>query len=362
MRTREEALNYPRRDLRLAACPDCGFVYNAIFDHTVHEYSAKYEETQGFSPTFNAFARDLARRAVEKYDVRNKTVLEIGCGKGEFLVLLCELGPNRGIGLDPGYDPARTESEAASRIEFIRDFYGPAYRHLTADFVVCRHTLEHIAPVAGFMRDLRDTIDRQRSTLFFELPDVLRVLTEGAFWDIYYEHCTYFTCGSLARLFRATKFDVTDLTLEYDGQYIILGAVPTEAPTEPRLPLENDQAELTRAIDAFPRVVQRVIGHWRQTVENALRAHKRVLVCGSGSKGVSFLTTLGITEGIEHVVDINPHKHGRFMPATGQEIISPERAAMLKPDLVIVMNPIYVPEITRQLASLGVIGAEVVAV
>ena len=38
-----------------------------------------------------------------------------------------------------------------------------------------------------------------------------RVLEEGAFWDIYYEHCSYFTLGSHARLFRRAGLDVTDL-------------------------------------------------------------------------------------------------------------------------------------------------------
>jgi hypothetical protein len=31
------------------------------------------------------------------------------------------------------------------------------------------------------------------SPVLFELPDVLRVLEEVAFWDVYYEHCSYFT-------------------------------------------------------------------------------------------------------------------------------------------------------------------------
>jgi hypothetical protein len=60
MPTREMALNYRRRDLRLGFCSWCGFISNTSFDPSVHEYGVSCEETQGFSPTFNAFARDLA--------------------------------------------------------------------------------------------------------------------------------------------------------------------------------------------------------------------------------------------------------------------------------------------------------------
>ena len=86
MPTRERALNYPRRDLKLGFCPKCGFIANTVFDPTVHEYSSSCEESQGFSPTFNAFSRSLAKRWVEDYDLKGKSILEIGCGKGEFLV------------------------------------------------------------------------------------------------------------------------------------------------------------------------------------------------------------------------------------------------------------------------------------
>ena len=54
------------------------------FDPSVHEYSTSCEESQGFSPTFNAFARDLARRWVQQYGLAGRSVLEIGCGWGSF--------------------------------------------------------------------------------------------------------------------------------------------------------------------------------------------------------------------------------------------------------------------------------------
>jgi C-methyltransferase C-terminal domain len=52
-------------------------------------------------------------------------------------------------------------------------------------------------------------------------------------------------------------------------------------------------------------------------------------------------------------VDINPHKHGRFMPGTGQEIVAPEFLVGYGPTDVLVMNPIYTEEIRQNLARLG---------
>ncbi len=355
MPSRDVALAYPTGDLALGFCPTCGFLFNTRFDPTVHEYSPDYEETQGFSPTFNTFARRLADGLIEKHDLRGKTALEIGCGKGEFLALLCQLGDMRGVGIDPGYRPERTPADAAARVEFIRDFYGPKYVGLTADFICCRHTLEHIAPTGSFLRDIRTTIGDRRDTLvWFELPDVYRVLREGAFWDIYYEHCTYFTLGSLARLFRRSSFDVTELETVYDDQYLLVTARPADGPTAPRLPEEDDLAAVTEAVDRFGEVCSSIIARWRGLISELAGRGEKVVAWGSGSKGVSFLTTLKFRDEIEYVVDINPHRQGHYMPGTGQRIVAPEFLAEYRPAHVIVMNPIYCDEIRGDLDRVGV--------
>ena len=254
MPTRERALNYPRRDLKLGFCPVCGFVANIIFDPAVHEYSTSCEESQGCSPTFNAFARSLAKRWVEQYNLKGKSVLEIGCGKGEFLVQMVEEGMAKGIGIDPAFVPERLKISEPSRFEFIQDLYSEKYAHLQADVICCRHTLEHIAPTAHFMQMIRRTIGDRRDTLIlFELPDVFRVLTEAAFWDIYYEHCSYFTTGSLARLFRQTGFDLLELDLEYDRQYIVIAGTPASSQDEGSFSPEDDLEAVTNEVARFPQ-------------------------------------------------------------------------------------------------------------
>lgn len=353
--TREEAETFPRGDLRLGFCSRCGFITNTAFKASVQDYSLAYEETQGFSPRFQEFMRDLAIRLVDRHDLRDRNLLEIGCGKGEFLLLMCELGPNHGVGIDPSFVEDRIESEAATRIRFIKDLYSERYAHLAGDFVICRHTLEHIQQTGDFLRLLRRSIGERRDVvLFFELPETMRVLREVAFWDLYYEHCSYFTSGSLARLFRLAGFEVTEIDLDYDDQYILLEARPVDAGVGTPFQLEEKPEEVVEAIDHFRIAFSRTIDSWRRDLRELHAKGGRAVVWGSGSKGVSFLTTLEIHDEIELVVDVNPYKHGKYMAGTGQMIVAPEQLAAYQPDLVIAMNPIYLEEIRADLARMEI--------
>ena len=86
-------------------------------------------------------------------------------------------------------------------------------------------TLEHIPDTANFIRMVRDSLgDSPNTCVFFQVPDVLRVLEEEAFWDIYYEHCSYFSIGSLARLIRTVGFTMLGLGREYGDQYVTIEA------------------------------------------------------------------------------------------------------------------------------------------
>jgi SAM-dependent methyltransferase len=351
--TQEAAVGYPTGSVLLAFCSSCGFITNVDFDPGLIDYTQDYEETQGFSGRFSQFARSLAERLIDRFDVRGKDVLEIGCGKGEFLVLLCELGNNRGVGIDPSYVPERLNTDA--EIKFIRDYYSERSTDLTGDLICCRHTLEHIGPTGDFVRLVRRSAERTAGAgIFVEVPDVRRVLRECAFWDIYHEHCSYFSPGSLARLFRSTGFEVLDLTLDFDDQYILLESRLDEAAPEQRRPLEEPVEELAADVEAFRRHQAEHVERWRNEVWERHSRGERIVLWGSGSKGVAFLTTLGLRDEIEHVVDINPFRHGMYMPGTGQRIVSPEFLQEYRPQFVVAMNPIYIEEIRRDLDRLGV--------
>lgn len=352
----QAALGFPRGDLELALCDSCGFIYNPRFDPAHNAYSSDYEETQGFSPLFRDFITELASHWVARYNLAGKKVIELGCGKGEFLVEMIRAGAAKGVGVDPGVLPERIPQDVRDRTSWVTGFFPQDVAELDADAVICRHTLEHIAAVSEWMQQVRSAIgDRTDVVVLFELPDVKRVLEEGAFWDIYYEHCSYFSAGSLDRLFRRTGFEVLDLWLAYDDQYLIIEARPATVPAPGAFSVEDDREIISKAAERFAAFHTAAIANWRARLREVANAGGRSVIWGSGSKGVAFLATLGADSSlVDAAVDINPHKHGKYLAGSGHRIIAPKELTEIKPDLVIAMNPAYLDEIGHDLATLGV--------
>jgi hypothetical protein len=117
--------------------------------------------------------------------------------------------------------------------------------------------------------------------------------------------------------------------------------------------------QIRQGVSAFAEAYRRKVGTWQRDLEGMARTGQRAVVWGAGSKGVTFLNTLGPYSSIEYVVDINPHKEGMCVAGTGQRIVSPEFLPTYRPDVVIVMNPLYTDEIDASLERRG-LSAELV--
>lgn len=345
--TADEAKSFPTGALSLTVCKSCGFMFNSTFDASLVDYAATTEESQHFSGTFNQFARALATEIANRDDLTDRLTLEVGCGKGDFLEELVAQTGTRAIGVDPGFIPERQTGSHAP-ITYIRKYFHPEDISDTPDLVVCRHTLEHIDTVADFMTDIM-AVSGPQTAVMFETPDAARVLAEGAFWDIYHEHCSYFTIGSHARLFRRVGLDVTQSYLAYGGQYIIQYAQPGNGPPQPE---EDDLDEILGLAQTFPEKASSTRALWAERVQDAYKKGRTVALWGGGSKAVAFLTTIGLGPEIRHVIDINAYKQGKYIPGTGHRVAAPEALLEDPPALVVAMNPVYLNEIKETLEGL----------
>ena len=138
-------------------------------------------------------------------------------------------------------------------------------------------------------------------------------------------HTTAILYASLARAFERTGFDVCDMGKAFGGQFLWIEAVPTQpagdlSPTV----VSGSVASLSADVAAFASKYRRKTEDWRRLLSQYAQAARRVVVWGTGSKGVTFLNILQAQAAIEYAVDINPRKHGMYVAGTGQEIVPPE--------------------------------------
>ena len=347
-----EARSAPRGKLELVYCPGCGHVFNASFDPGLMEYTQAYENSLHFSARFQDYALDLAERLIRRYDVRGKTVIDIGCGKGEFLALLCERGANRGFGFDPSFVPENLPPSLADRLTIIQDFYSERYSTYGGDLFVCRHVIEHIEHPREFVRTIQRAVGpRREAVLFFEVPNMLYTLRDLGIWDLIYEHRSYFSPRSLGRLCADSGFEVQESAELYGGQFLGVDLRTSRSGHPGSYASTEDIGSL---VSSFASRYREKMVTWEKTLSEFARHRKRLVVWGAGSKGVTFLNIVPGAEKITHVVDVNPRKKGMYVSGTGQEIIEPGALQRLRPEGVVIMNGLYEPEIRSMLEDLRV--------
>lgn len=343
---REDAINVPRGDIRLGFCNCCGHVFNSAFDPGKIQYGQTYENSLHFSPHFREYAKSLAKKLIENHGLYRKDIVEIGCGNGDFLSLLCELGDNNGVGFDPSYDRDKTDNGPGGNFTVIPDFYSERYADYKSDFICCRHVLEHIHSPRDFIKRIRNAVGNRLSTsIYFEVPNVVFTLEGLGIWDLIYEHCNYFCEFSLKYLFNACFFKERDVRDAFGGQFLCIDAFPVEERFYPRAKKEQDIKEIVDYVQMFSEKYYSKLGAWKSKLNNMANSGKRIVIWGAGSKGVTFLNALKVGNEIEYVVDMNPRKSDMYVAGTGHKIVHPEFLRDYRPHTVIIMNPNYLEEI-----------------
>lgn len=357
-RTREDALNVPKGTIELGFCQHCGTVTNVAFDPSKLSYDPTYNNSLHFSPSFQNYADELAKKLVQQQDLHGKTIIEVGCGNAEFLSLICGLGGNRAIGFDPAFIPGRADLAAGGGITIIRDYYSERYAERKADFIICRHVLEHIPRPKEFLSSIRMALTgNPDAALFFEVPDASFVFQNKGIWDVIYEHCFYYSADALARLFWGCGFDVQNVASTFNGQYLCLEARISAHDTGMRGHARGDPNSMRHDVRKFGEAYDSTLSYWEGAMRHLAEEDKRVILWGAGAKAAMFVNAVRNVELLQNIVDVNPHKCGLYIPGTGQEVVSAEFLRQNRPDVVLVANAIYRREISRHLSAMGIMPA-----
>lgn len=320
--TQSEALTATVGEVELVQSMVSGFVYNLKFDSSIMYYDANYQNEQANSIFFQNHLQQVLIR-LKNYGLSGKQVVEIGCGKGRFFDMMLSDGIDC-IGFDPTYE--------GNNPKIYKEYFTEA-SPIKADVIILRHTLEHISSPFSFLHQIAKANNYQ-GKIFIEVPTFDWILKKQAVWDVFYEHCNYFTEEALGCMFSEAETGSF-----FGGQYIYLWAdlskllfsIPTNKQVKPYKPLFDDK-----------------LNYWKEYLVN----HQNIALWGAGAKGSTFLNLLDPDhKKVKCVIDINPAKQGRFIARTGHKIVSPDEIGMYHIQNIIVMNENYIDEIRIMLGN-----------
>jgi SAM-dependent methyltransferase len=354
--TPEAARQVPRGEIHLLHCDSCGHTFNGAFDPRKLEYDTHYENSLEHSARFREYLAELVRELTENRGLRKKRVLEIGCGQGSFLRGLCKQGANIGTGCDPCHTRQTFETFGnGGSMEILPGSYKPRNDVSPYDWIVTRHVLEHVASPRAFLSTVARSL-APHGRLYVEVPNALWILRDLSIWDLLYEHHSYFSPSSLTRVLLEAGFADISVRSSYGEQF--LQGEATVAENAPASPIHSTP-DLGDWAAAFPRNEKTLITRCREEADVARSAGEKWVIWSAGSKSVTFLNAI---EGVVvAAVDINPRKQGCYIAGSGQRIIAPEDLPSIRPDRIVVMNPLYLQEIEAQCRKLGV-SAQITAI
>jgi hypothetical protein len=352
--SRADARSACKAPLNLSYCGNCSHVFNRTYDDELADYGEEYENSQMFSPRFRQYAEELSARLIATYNLHQKHIVEIGGGKGDFLRIICDRGNNMGISFGPSYRPEPGDDIPAN-VRFVPDYYTAKYASEPADLIICRHVLEHFSNPRKLITTVREAVgDRRNVFVYFEVPNGNFILREQICWEFIYQHCSYFTERSLVTLFAECGFEARAVQERFGGQFLTIEACAVPHDAAP--PNAWDERDSTAVLcEATGRAFTACVAGWSDYLEQQRVSGRRIIGWGAGAKSVTFLNVVDPAGwAISHVVDVNPRKAGRFIAGSGQEIVKPDAVRELRPEVIILMNPIYREEIDSAVRALGV--------
>ena len=312
-------------DLEIYQCKFCGLV------QLVREPVSYYREvirTTAYSKEMKNFRLEQFKEFLEKYELIGKKILEVGCGKGEFMELMQKCGAEV-YGIEYGEENIKACLKKGLKVE--RDFISSKthrVRYAPFDGFYILNFLEHIPEINTFLKGIAWNLNPGGIGLV-EVPNFEMILREKMLTEFIPDHIFYFTADTLEQTLRMNGFEVLEIqTVWHD--YIISAVVKKREPYNLKAWIKELE-ELKEALEKFIKKFSK----------------EEVMIWGAGHQALAILSLTNIANKIYGVIDSAPFKQGKYTPVTHLLIYPPDVLYKLPVKAVIVMAGSYSEEVVQ---------------
>lgn len=309
--------------LSVCQCSGCGLVQ---LDAAPVPYFRDVIRAASVSQPVRALKRQQFTELIDRHGLHGGKVIEIGCGRGEFLEIWSDLNV-----IAHGLENA-PEAVAACREKGLQvtqgyfDNPGVMLPHAPYDAFVFLMFLEHMPEPNVALRCLHDNLAADAVGIV-EVPNFSMVMKHCLFSEFIADHLLYFTRATLTQTLQCNGFDILEYS-EIRNDYVLSVTV------RKRRPLDLAEFHAARAS---------ITGKLREFI--ATFPEKSVAVWGAGHQALAMMSLSDIGRYLKYVVDSAPFKQGKFTPATHLPIVPPEMLDTHPAAALIIMAASYSDEV-----------------
>jgi hypothetical protein len=361
----KEQLNEPEifYPLKVYTCTKCFLVQVDEYKKSDAIFDKDYVYFSSYSTGWLAHSKAYVEKMTDRFGFNSKSsITEIASNDGYLLQYFKEKNIPV-LGIEPTANTAKVAMDKG--IETVVDFFGVrlakelAAKNRKADLLLGNNVLAHVPDVVDFISGMKVLL-KDTGIITMEFPHLLQLINNNQFDTIYHEHFSYLSFYTVKKIFESEGlrlFDVEEIPTH--GGSLRIYATHTdnvEQAVTQNIQLLLDK-EFSYGIDT--------IKYYKGFHEKAFKAkielleflisqknqNKKVIAYGAAAKGNTLLNYCGIKNDlIDFVVDANPHKQNKFLPASHIPVFDESEIKKTKPDFVLILPWNLKSEITSQLS------------
>lgn len=353
--------------LTLCQCPSCGLVQ---FDTEPVDYYRDVIRAGGGTRTMTRLRHEEYARlltAMQEQHIRGRRIVEVGCGRGEFLRMWQNLAEDSegaaALARDEARDPLSGQPNAvplhlvgiehkaslvaeanASADKTYRVYEGFAtgdvrYPESPFDAFVQFNFLEHQPDPCDMLRNIWHNLKPQAIGLI-TVPSFEYILRYNGYYELLRDHIANYTEFTLQKLLQDCGFELLgmDLVNRDTIEAIVRKADPDELS---ELHYSGRLIDVSALRDSYDRLSASVNAH----IDHLSESRRTMAIWGASHQGFTLAATTKLGGRVEYIIDSAPFKQGRFSPASHIPIVAPDYAVAHPVDEILIVAPGYTDEI-----------------
>ncbi len=329
-------------------CNSCGYIFNPypITSENDDTYKELYTlNLQNLSDKDKISLNNILNLILQYTNLdKGKSILEIGSSDGYFLDMFNQEGYDC-IGIEPS-SAVEICKERYPYIKIIRDYYNPKLFNKNFDLIICRNVIEHLENPINFIISIKNLLKQEVGFVYFEVPNVQKILENKLYTNLYHEHISYFHKELFELINISLGFETKFISIISDGDVIAYIGQDKSTSNKYKLKTLPNIKSLKKNLKSFSNNLLIFKSNIQGLFQNLINKNLKIGIWGAGCTAINIIS---FSDNMEYknfyLFDSSETKIGKFLPGFCKVIKSPNDINYTKPDVMIIMSERYIDEI-----------------